>query len=142
MMRIKEEPGSVNGHMPFGAANTFPSFPSFQEGISLQQETDSNQEFFVQLMGKNPEPEAPPLPQPAPTNLEQIIDECMSLDNPLSDDVPELGNFDTDFANWALGLYDARPYPQEVRNCRWLDCPFTCENQEELVSLMFTYCAT
>lgn len=137
VVRVKEEPDhSIATNIQSTTGNAFLSFPSFQEGINQQvEQSDSNQEFFMQLMGKNAGVEATPMPQPVTTNLEQIIDECMSLDNQMHDDVPEMGNFDTDFANWALGIYDSSPYPQEVRNCRWLDCTFTCKNQEELVSL-------
>lgn len=137
-VRIKEEPETGINNLPF-SGNAFLSFPSFQEGITQQAEqTDSNQDFFMQLLGKNDEEVAPIQPQPVTTNLEQIIDECMTLDNQYSDEVPEIGNIDTDFANWALGLppiYDASPYPQEARSCRWQDCSFTCKTQEELVSL-------
>ena len=139
VVRLKEEPGAMGSQQLSTADKTFPSFPSFpsfQEGsLQQMQQTDTTQELFMQLIGKSSDnmEAVGQGAQSSASNLEKIIDECMSLDN--RDDVSdELGNFDTDFANWALGLCDTRPYPQDVRSCRWLDCPFTCDNQDDLVS--------
>ena len=138
MMRIKDESGSISDLnydvMPF------PSLPSFQPNVSQpteqqpQESVDPSQELLIQLISKNTSDEPTPMMQSAPANLDKLIDECMSHD-PLDDNGSEIGNFDTDFATWALGLCELKPYPSEMRDCRWQDCSFRCDNQEELVSL-------
>lgn len=122
-VRIKQEPvcepPQSQLHLNYADPSMMNLFPSFQEEFKSLSSDDQQTPDPFQLFGRQLNQETTSTNEDTSTNLQNIIDECISLESSFNS--PER-------------LFDEEL--SEISSCRWLGCQASFPSQDQLVSLM------
>ena len=133
-VKIKEEQDmmSISNRINFSDASGYPygsddiTFPSFREDIKplVPEESQANTDPF-QLFSRTQEVESEPVKTPTSTNLEKIIDECISLES-----------------SFNSGEYEVYSEGEQRCSCKWTGCELVFSTQDLLVSFSWRVLST